>query len=42
MIKADVLVDNKDWIKYINNPDNYLKKKLKKAEKKINVLKKIN
>ena len=40
MIKADVLVDNKDWIKYINNPDNYLKKKLKKAEKKINVLKK--
>ena len=40
MIKADVLVDNKTWKKYIGNPNIYLKKKLKKAEKKIGILKK--
>jgi len=40
MIKVDVLVDNKNWKKYIINPNNYLKNKLKKAEKKINILKK--
>ena len=40
MIKADVLVDNKTWKKYIGNPNIYLNKKLKKAEKKIGILKK--
>jgi probable rRNA maturation factor len=28
------------WVKHINNPEKYLKKKLKKAEKKISILKK--
>ena len=28
------------WMKHINNPEKYLKKKLKKAEKKISILKK--
>tara|TARA_B110000971_G_C19819334_1_gene412621 strand:+ start:137 stop:604 length:468 start_codon:yes stop_codon:yes gene_type:complete len=40
MIKADVLINSKAWKKYIRNPDSYLKNKLKKAEKKINILKK--
>jgi len=40
MIKADVLVSNKDWKNYISNPNLYLKKKLKKVEKKITLLKK--
>ena len=31
MIKADVLVDNKTWKKYIGNPNIYLNKKLKKG-----------
>jgi len=40
MIKADVLVNNKDWKKYIRNPNTYLKNRLKKAEKKISIFKK--
>jgi len=40
MIKVDVLVKNKAWKKYIRNPNNYLKNKIKKAEKKISILKK--
>jgi len=40
MIKADVLISNKDWKKYISNPNAYLNKKLKKAQKKIILLKK--
>jgi vancomycin permeability regulator SanA len=40
MIKADVLVKNKDWKKYIRNPNTYLKNRLKKAEKKISIFKK--
>jgi probable rRNA maturation factor len=40
MIKADVLINSKGWKKYIRHPDNYLKNKLRKAEKKINILKK--
>ena len=40
MIEADVIVDNKVWKKYINNPNIYLKKKLKKAERKISTFKK--
>ena len=39
MIKVDVLVNNKNWKKYINNPNAYLKNKLKKVEKKISILK---
>tara|TARA_B100001093_G_C26607148_1_gene918551 strand:- start:239 stop:703 length:465 start_codon:yes stop_codon:yes gene_type:complete len=33
MIKINVLVKNKEWKKNINNPENYLKKKLKKLNK---------
>jgi len=40
MIKASVLVDNKSWKKYISNPSIFLKKKLKKTEKKIGIFKK--
>ena len=40
MIKASVLVDNKSWKKYISNPNIFLKKKLKKTEKKIGIFKK--
>jgi probable rRNA maturation factor len=40
MIKVDVLVNDKAWKKHIKKPSNYLNKKLKKAEKKISILKK--
>ena len=40
MIKVDVLVKNKNWKKYINNPNAYLKNKLKKVEKKNQYIKK--
>ena len=40
MIKADVLVDSKAWKKFIANPNIYIKKRLKKAEKKISIFKK--
>ena len=40
MIKADVLITNKDWKNYISNPNIYLNKKLKKAEKKNRFIKK--
>ena len=42
MIKADVVIDNKKWEKYIRFPKFYINKKLKKTEKKISVLKKNN
>ena len=40
MIKADVLVDNKKWKKYISKPDIYLENKLRKARKIISIFKK--
>ena len=40
MIKVNVLITNKDWKKYISKPNNYLNKKLKKAEKKLRIFKK--
>ena len=40
MIKADIIVDNKIWKKYIDNPNIYLGKKLKKVGKKISIFKK--
>ena len=40
MIKAEVLVSLAAWKEYIKNPNNYLKQKLKKAEKKVSILKK--
>jgi|TARA_B110000967_G_scaffold167392_1_gene175893 probable rRNA maturation factor len=40
MIRADVLVDNNSWKKYIRNPNIYIKNRLKKVEKKINMFKK--
>ena len=39
MINADVVVENKLWNKKINNPSNYIKKKIKKISK-FNSLKK--
>ncbi len=33
MIKADVIVKNKDWFKFIKNPTNYLKQRLQKIKK---------
>ena len=40
MIKADVFTDNKNWKKYISDPNTYIKNKLKKTEKKISIFKK--
>ena len=40
MIKVNVIVDNNIWKKNIKNPENYLKKKIKKIEKN-NFFKKI-
>ena len=37
MIKTDVLVNNKAWELHIKNPNIYIKKKLIKVEKKINI-----
>ena len=40
MIKVEVLINSKAWIKHIRNPNVYLKNKLKKVEKKISIFKK--
>ena len=40
MIKADVLITNKNWKKHIKYPSVYINKKLKKIDKKMNVFKK--
>ena len=42
MIKADVLITNKNWKKYIKTPLTYINKKLKKIDKKTNLFKNIN
>jgi len=42
MIKADVLVTNKNWKKHITGPSLYINKKLKTIEKKTNLFKKSN
>ena len=42
MIKADVLIANKNWKKYIKIPNLYINKKLKKIEKKTKLFKKSN
>jgi probable rRNA maturation factor len=42
MIKVDVLISNKTWKEYISKPDVYLRSKLKKAQKKISILKNNN
>jgi probable rRNA maturation factor len=42
MIKADVLITNKNWKKYIRSPNSYINKKLKKVDRKINLFKKKN
>ena len=39
MIKADVLIANKNWKKYIRAPHLYINKKLKKLDKKTNIFK---
>ena len=33
MIKINVIVKDKTWLKYIKNPEIYLKKKIKKIQK---------
>ena len=33
MIKINVLVDNKKWIKFIKNPSSHIKKKVEKLNK---------
>ena len=40
MIKVDVLINERSWKKYIDNPNDYLKKKLKKVKKKTIIFKK--
>ena len=42
MIKADVLITNKNWKKHIKYTRVYINKKLKKIDKKLNVFKKNN
>ena len=42
MIKADVLIANKNWIKYIEVPSLYINKKLKKIDKKSIIFKNNN
>ena len=42
MIKADVLIENKKWKKYIKIPNFYINKKLKKIGKNLNIFKKNN
>ena len=32
MIKVNVIVKNKTWLRFINNPETYLKKKIKKIQ----------
>jgi probable rRNA maturation factor len=39
MIKADVLITNKDWKKYIREPSVYINSKLKRINKKTNLFK---
>ena len=40
MIKADVLITNKNWKKYIRSPGTYINRKLKKINNKTNLFKK--
>ena len=42
MIRADVLIANKNWKKYIKVPNFYINKKLRKINKNLSVLKKNN
>ena len=37
MIKINVLIDNKNWKKYIKNPENYIKTKIKKLNNNISL-----
>ncbi len=39
MIKIDVLIKEKKWKKYINNPQNYLKNKINKIKSLIPIIK---
>ena len=42
MIKADVLITNKNWRKYIGLPNLYINKKLRKIDKRLTIFKKNN
>ena len=40
MIKANVLIANKNWKKYIGDSNSYINKKLKKIDKKLTIFRK--
>lgn len=42
MIKVNVIIENKNWYKYINQPEFYLKKKIKKLYKNNKIFKNKN
>jgi len=42
MIKADVLIANKNWKKHIAAPNFYINKKLRKIDKKLSIFKSNN
>ena len=42
MIKADVLIANKNWKKHITAPNFYINKKLRKIDKKLSIFKSNN
>jgi probable rRNA maturation factor len=42
MIKADVLITNKNWESHIGIPNFYINRKLKKIDKSLNIFKKNN
>ena len=42
MIKADVLITNKNWKKYIKIPVRHINKKLRKIDKKLSIFRKNN
>tara|TARA_B110000285_G_scaffold170442_1_gene190770 strand:+ start:241 stop:708 length:468 start_codon:yes stop_codon:yes gene_type:complete len=42
MIKADVLIANKNWKKHIGAPSFYINKKLRKIDKKLSIFKRNN
>ena len=42
MIKADVLIANKNWKKHIGSPSFYINKKLRKIDKRLTIFKKNN
>ena len=42
MIRANILIDNKNWKKYIKFPSLYINQKLEKTEERLNIFKRNN